>query len=359
MKFEFRSSKLEREKGASSPFFVLRSNFVRRASLALAKRKENEEGVSAGLRRPGDRLKPVRTLFVLLCFATPLFAQQPPPAPAAAPTEPPPCSTCHEEAKQFITNPHARGAVTKGEVSNDACTPCHGDGTEHALSGGDKSKITVPRGVKGANETCLLCHDTTTNRISRKNGMHANSAAVNCLTCHSIHHSDPHQAHLVARPQLDLCGMCHTQSASFRNKPYRHRLDRGGMECSSCHEPHGRPGATVRSIAMIDPLQRTSAGEAPCLGCHTEKRGPFVFPHGANAIGDCTACHEVHGSVNPKQLKRATVWQVCIECHSPIANDTIGSQPPSFHNLNDPRYRNCTTCHVAIHGSNRDPQLLK
>jgi nitrate reductase cytochrome c-type subunit len=51
--------------------------------------------------------------------------------------------------------------------------------------------------------------------------------------------------------------------------------------------------------------------------------------------------------------------QVCIECHSPITGGTLGSQPPSFHNLTSPRYQNCTTCHVAIHGSNRDPQLLK
>ena len=76
-------------------------------------------------------------------------------------------------------------------------------------------------------------------------------------------------------------------------------------------------------------------------------------------MGDCTSCHEPHGSSNPKQLKRATVYQVCIECHSPIGGTTLGSQPPSFHNLSSPRYQNCTTCHVAVHGSNRDPQLLK
>ena len=58
-------------------------------------------------------------------------------------------------------------------------------------------------------------------------------------------------------------------------------------------------------------------------------------------------------------LKRATVAQLCIECHSPLTTGTLGSQPPSFHNLRLPRYQNCTTCHVAVHGSNRDPQLLK
>lgn len=284
-----------------------------------------------------------------------------PEAPAEQTAEAPPaCADCHDEARVFATNPHARGAsVTKGVVSNDTCVACHGDGTEHALAGGDKTKINKPVGLAGANDTCLLCHETSTNRISRRGGMHANTATVNCLTCHSIHHPDPRSPHLVARPQLELCGSCHTQAAGFLNKPYRHRLGRGGMECSSCHEPHGRPSTSVRSMAMLNPLRTTQAGEAPCLNCHAGKRGPYVFPHGANAVGDCVSCHEVHGSSNPKQLKRANVFQLCIECHSPIAGNTLGSQPPSFHNLSNPRYRNCTSCHTAVHGSNRDPQLFK
>jgi DmsE family decaheme c-type cytochrome len=145
----------------------------------------------------------------------------------------------------------------------------------------------------------------------------------------------------------------------MRNKPYAHRLDRGGMTCSSCHDPHGRRAKGERSLALIGHLRTTRAGEAPCVSCHTEKRGPFVFPHGGAEIGECTTCHEAHGSSNPKQLARATVQQVCLECHSPTATATLGSQPPSFHNLSLPRYQNCTTCHVAVHGSNRDPQLLK
>ena len=276
--------------------------------------------------------------------------------PAATPA----CSDCHEQAAKFVTNPHARGAVVKGQVPNDVCTTCHGDGAEHIEGGGDKTKITVPRGRTGSEDTCLLCHDTLKNdRESHRTGMHAVSDATNCLTCHSIHSADKKSAHLVAKPQLALCGSCHAQAASFRNKPYAHRLDRGGMECSSCHEPHGRPSTNARTLSLPQHLKTTRAGEAPCLGCHAEKRGPFVFPHGAGEVADCTTCHDAHGSVNPKQLKRATVQQVCIECHSPIGGNTLGSQPPSFHNLNNPRYQNCTTCHVAVHGSNRDPALFK
>jgi DmsE family decaheme c-type cytochrome len=284
-----------------------------------------------------------------------LFLALSPGAARAAPEEPaalPACTDCHDAMKAIATTPHAHGQVKKDEIPNAVCEKCHGDGKAHIEGGGDKEKIYKPVGVEGANKTCLTCHDTATDRITRHTGVHSNTATVNCLTCHSIHASDAHSKHLLAKPELALCDTCHMpQVASFRNKPYAHRLARGGMECDSCHEPHGRGGR--------DSLKTSRSGELPCLTCHAEKRGPFVFQHGAIAAGDCMTCHEPHGSSNPKRLKRATVAQLCIECHSPIGGTTLGSQPPSFHNLNNPRYQNCTTCHVAIHGSNRDPQFLK
>lgn len=285
-------------------------------------------------------MRPQLVAPILLLIASSVLAQE----------ETARCSDCHDQAKAFVSNPHARGQLENREVPNAVCETCHGDGAAHIEAGGDKEKIGVPRGLTGAEDTCRTCHDLTTNRRSHASGAHANSEKVNCLTCHSIH-SAQEQPYLVAKPQLELCAACHTQPASFRNKPYTHRLGRGGLSCTSCHDPHARPGR--------DNLKVTAAGELPCLGCHTDKRGPFVFPHGGATIGDCTNCHERHGSNNPKQLIRAHVFQLCLECHSPISSDTLGSQPPAFHNLNSPRYRNCTTCHVAIHGSHRSPQLLK
>ena len=278
--------------------------------------------------------------------------EPPPPEQQAAPAEPAPkCADCHDQAKAFVSNPHARGEVKAGEVPNAVCETCHGDGTAHMEAGGDKEQIVVPRGRKGSDETCLLCHDTTANdRRSHKTGAHANSDAVSCLSCHSIHSAEE-PAHLVAKAQPALCATCHTQAASFRNKPYTHRLGGAGLVCTTCHDPHARPGQ--------ENIRRTASGEPACVGCHTDKRGPFVFEHGAAHTGDCTSCHEAHGSANPKQLIRATVAQVCLECHSPFTHETLGSQPPSFHNLNQPRYQNCTTCHTAVHGSNRSPALLK
>ena len=260
------------------------------------------------------------------------------------------CVDCHEDqAKAFTGNPHARGQLEGGQVPTAVCETCHGDGKAHMEAGGDTSLIQVPRGFQGSENTCLMCHDKVTDKRTHRFGAHANSAAVNCLTCHSIHTK---AGQLVAKQQPDLCASCHAaKAASFRTKPYTHRMGRAGLACTTCHDPHAPAGR--------ENIRRTPAGEVACLSCHSDKRGPFVFQHGALAAGECTSCHEPHGSSNPNQLKRANVWQLCIECHSPLTHETLGSQPPSFHNLTQARYQSCTTCHVAIHGSNRSPALLK
>jgi len=309
-----------------------------------------------------------------LLVATGARAQTPTPAPAPAPkasAELPKCADCHGDlVSAFANNPHARSSRKDKDKKPDpesACANCHGDGTKHVEAGGDKSLIQVPKGAAGAQD-CLSCHgngagndpfidggqDSFAKGVqdSFASSVHANSAAVNCLTCHSMHKPAPKSTHLIAKTPGDLCATCHTtQTASFQNKPYVHRLDRGGMTCLDCHSPHARPGQTVKM---------TTQGELPCLNCHSEMRGPFVFDHVTGSGGTCLSCHQPHGSNNPNMLLWARVDQLCLSCHSQTGGpSTFGSQPPSFHNLSQPRYRNCTTCHVAVHGSNLSPQLLK
>lgn len=264
------------------------------------------------------------------------------------------CANCHDQAKTFAGNPHARPFQRKpGEGPDAACTSCHGDGAKHAEEGGDKAFIRSLRGAEGA-KFCLTCHDKATDLRSFGPGStHANSETVNCLTCHSIHGSDAKSQKLLARAPGALCQTCHpSQSATLRSKPYAHRLDRGGMTCLDCHNPHGRPG--FGSLAL------TRTGELPCLNCHAEKRGPFVFQHAGGIAGTCLTCHQPHGSSNPKMLQWGQVDKLCLSCHSRVGSvATIGSQPPSLHDLTLPRYRNCTTCHTAVHGSNLSPRLFK
>lgn len=286
--------------------------------------------------------------------AEPGQENRPTPTPAAAkPSEAPKCADCHaDEVKAFLSNPHARSARhEKNPDPESFCATCHGDGSKHMEAGGDASLIHGFHGAAGA-EDCRSCHEKTNEHESFATGFHANSASVNCLTCHSVHKSIPQSEHLLAKSPGALCETCHSStSASFRNKPFAHRLDRGGMSCVDCHDPHDRKGQTVRL---------TRDGELACLTCHAEKRGPFVFDHVTGSAGDCLSCHQPHGSINPKMLTWARVAQLCLSCHSHTGGPrTAGEQPPAFHDLTLPRYRNCTTCHVAIHGSNQSEFFLK
>jgi len=266
------------------------------------------------------------------------------------------CGDCHEDqAKAFAANPHGRmperWRPTAGSP-NSLCESCHGNGAKHIESGGDKAFV---RGfhTRADADTCLDCHLPTGDHSGLRGGIHTNSETVRCTTCHSVHSPTPKSPHLLAKAPVRLCASCHpVQTASLATKPFAHRLGRGGLDCTSCHDPHGRPGK--------ESLKKTRDGEMPCLDCHAEKRGPFVFEHPPSGlVGDCTTCHQPHGSMNPKQLTRANVFQLCLECHSTLSASTLGSQPPSFHNLTLPRYRNCTTCHVAIHGSNLSSVFFK
>ena len=114
-------------------------------------------------------------------------------------------------------------------------------------------------------------------------------------------------------------------------------------------------------------LRQANTGSEPsCVNCHGDKRGPFIYEHAVVKLEGCSTCHEPHGSANPKMLTRHDVGVQCLECHANIAQPTginpggaVGGIPPAFHNLSSARYRNCTTCHIKVHGSNVNRTLLR
>ncbi len=255
------------------------------------------------------------------------------------------CAMCHEE---IVAN---FGQTTHGIAGRGGptCTHCHTSGAQHMEEGGDTEFIEIPSGSDGE-QLCLQCHAQTHTMFSDRS-IHSDRT-VDCGTCHSIHSAEQNNHFLLAKEPNPLCASCHpAQGNSFR-RPYGHRLDRGGLECVSCHNPHGGNGEQS--------LKLDRSGEGPCVTCHAEKRGPFAFPHVSGLAGDCMSCHQPHGSTNPMALNRPRVDQLCLECHSRIIPpDSFGSQPPSAHDMTSPFYRECTVCHVAIHGSNLSPALLK
>ena len=145
--------------------------------------------------------------------------------------------------------------------------------------------------------------------------------------------------------------------------PVKHRVNEGFMNCSDCHNPHGSFAPTWRASSHPRMMQQALGNEEACIKCHSDKRGPFVFEHAGVRIEGCETCHIPHGTTNVRLLKRPLIATLCLECHN--GADSFGRktqgiplQTPS-HNMADPRYQNCITCHVRIHGSNADARFLR
>ncbi len=110
-------------------------------------------------------------------------------------------------------------------------------------------------------------------------------------------------------------------------------------------------------------VAQTPVNEEPCLRCHQDKAGPFVYEHPPVRVEGCEMCHSPHGSTNARLLRRPVAFTMCLECHNGAPGFSLrgtGDPNPSpSHNMADPRFRNCTGCHIRIHGSNSDSLFLR
>jgi len=330
---------------------------------------------------------PFRRVSVALAFLCCAVAQQAtPPAdpakPAAQEPAAPPtaalkpgyagsetCKMCHEEiAGRFAKSPHFTVETNKSRGwAAQACESCHGPGAKHAESAEAKD-IRQPAKLTSVetDRTCLACHLNANSKMGRIMAGHAKDS-VACTSCHAVHGAGGRK--LVERRAADVnaqCASCHASVWAAFQKPYKHRLPEGAMSCTDCHNPH----------ASFQPqMMRASFGNEPtCVGCHSDKRGPFVFEHAPVRFEGCNACHEPHGSANPRMLTRHEVRFVCLECHAnnpptpalpPATNpataklNNLGQAPPAFHDLRNPRFQNCTVCHIKVHGSYVDRTFVR
>lgn len=298
--------------------------------------------------------------------ATQVPAAQTPAAPAAPALKPgyagtETCKTCHEEIyNNFAKSPHFAVETNKQRGwAAMACESCHGPGGKHAESAEAKDiRQPAKLSTAEADRTCLACHLNRTANFGRVLSGHAKDT-VGCPQCHSVHGSAGRK--LVIRRPADInaqCAACHVSVWAAFQKPYKHRLPEGAMSCTNCHNPHANN--------LMQSMRVAYGNEPPCFQCHSDKRGPFVFEHAPVRLAGCAACHEPHGSANPRMLIRHEVRLVCLECHAnnpplpvkpPSATarvNNLGQTPPAFHDLRNPRFQNCTVCHVKIHGSYAD-----
>lgn len=272
------------------------------------------------------------------------------------------CVECHPKvSRNFGGSPHAALMSDPNlPLDKQGCQGCHGPGHIHQAEENPEVISFTKMSPKESAAACLRCHEKTLSEAHWKKTEHAR-ADLSCVSCHQIHpdsdngltHAnvkrDPRSPVFVARvvaksmlkaDEATLCGSCHPSTlAEFRGASH-HPVPEGRLACSDCHSPHPSKNSRVKHDVM----------KGPCVTCHTEKAGPFVFEHDpvAGFTGDgCQECHRPHGSNNPKMLNSVTRG-LCAQCHT----DKLAQHYPG---------QTCWTagCHVASHGSNTDPRFLR
>lgn len=254
------------------------------------------------------------------------------------------CKTCHEDQfKNVQGTAHYKVFAPKGRGQDwHGCESCHGPGSAHVDGGGDKTKIFrfTEQTSEKITERCMTCHENNLEHQNFNRSVH-NKNGVSCTSCHSAHAPQVKEK-LLVKKSPDLCFTCHSETKADFLKPFRHRVLDGYIQCQDCHNVHG-------TVAPKQ-LRTNAAQDAPCYKCHAEKRGPFVFEHEPVRTQGCTACHTPHGSTNPRLLTRSRVNSLCLECHQ------------NFYNAPHPqntKSQACTMCHMGIHGSNTSDVFFK
>ena len=247
------------------------------------------------------------------------------------------CFMCHDVlAEPWAGNLHAGATAAVGHPSGDiTCEACHGPAMAHIDAGGDPEAIAnrfITMDAAATSQACLACHAGSKRQAAAMGSAHT-AADVACTECHSVHYAKTHPG-LLPAPTPGLCYTCHLNVRASFSGAEGHKVGEGLVNCSSCHNPHGSSEPGMLNRPMV-------AGEL-CIACHLDKRGPFVYQHPAGTVEGCVACHTPHGSANRFMLKAQDQAALCVSCHPGAL---------ASHNLADPRRRDCTTCHTAIHGS--------
>ncbi|MBI5610082.1 MAG: cytochrome c3 family protein [Deltaproteobacteria bacterium] len=229
------------------------------------------------------------------------------------------CYSCHEDMQELMGK-----AKVKHRIADEACTNCH---NPHNSASRKLLYADLPN-------MCLDCHAGVKTAMGASVKHEAMSSGRGCMNCHNPHASNVE--HMLTRLPFDQCVGCHDKDGvvDAAGKPltnYKKLLDENpvhhapvaGKDCSSCHQPHG--SENFRLLVAPYPAQFYSpfdpAKYALCFTCHDDKMVTAAETTTATRFRDgarnlhyvhvnnpsrgrtCRACHEVHASKQPFQVR--------------------------------------------------------
>jgi DmsE family decaheme c-type cytochrome len=261
-------------------------------------------------------------------------------------------SACHfhDKIKQdFDASTMGAQMSTKSGMPLVDCESCHGPGSL-AVAGITPEKVAedAKQGKQTACDyktlidlkelpapaqslICLKCHSGAS--VFTLHNWSVSTHAINdvsCFDCHNVH-MGPDLT--VRRAEMEnMCERCHQDVKAEFSMPSHHPVREKKIFCTNCHEPHG---------SVNEKQLRKPTVKEVCTQCHGEKEGPFLYEHAENTE-DCVSCHSPHGSVNNNLLKIAVPF-LCMQCHV--------THPPLDNASKGTYFTRCTDCHTQIHGT--------
>ncbi len=201
--------------------------------------------------------------------------------------------------------------------------------------------------------------------LGRAGGDALGAPSQSCLRCHGVAQVRRRQPEFSRTGLLDgpeptylgfdfaddhpvgRAGQVRASTARVRDRSARTRLtpggalevERRGLECTRCHDPHSRRGATPRP----------DDEPALCGECHDL----VGFRQGHQAL-PCSSCHQLHGGAQGQLLRSPDTDLVCRTCHDRAARSMPGGRAlpaaylaPQAH-ARDPRppTGRCAECHT-------------
>ena len=267
------------------------------------------------------------------------------------------CTRCHDDPALLAIGQRRHGTTADGRTPS--CTNCHGESDAHVNNPSSAAERPHPDVVfiganasapEARNASCLNCHEKNAKRDHWMGSTHERSD-VACTNCHQVHAA--HDRVQDKRTQFEVCFACHKEQRTQVAKPSHHPILEGKVGCSDCHNPHGSVGPKL--------MKRDSTNDT-CYTCHMEKRGPFVHTHEPVAE-DCGNCHNPHGTTAESLLKARPPF-LCHQCHTPHGGQVaqlvgqgqtsalLSATTSGKSGINYTMARGCLNCHTQVHGTN-------
>ena len=237
------------------------------------------------------------------------------------------CESCHGPGRDHVAL-HSTGSTQSAEddpminpkkldheVASEICGSCHSnflhDDPELLVRGAqfrpgrrltEFGRFYRPQLEKDGDIISRFWADGTNRSTGRefmgmKDSACYRNGAMSCLSCHSMHESDPNDQLRVDMNSNEACLQCHEDMREDIEAHTHHAAESSGSQCYNCHMPYTNYGLfkATRSHSITSPsvesIQHKTRPNA-CNLCHLDESLAWTSKHLANWYGQPAATLE-------------------------------------------------------------------